>query len=405
MEENGGKFKLFLENTNVGIFSFNKNHEYKEINSKFCGLIGYDRLELINYKFPEPFWTSKFFQKAEKDFEIYKQTGLLSIETFFCRKNNTFFPVSLTGSVIPHSEHNNVEFIILIEDISEKKKNQRELKMSQDMLISLNNKLEQLVKKRTHQLQKVIQQKNDFIKQLDHDLKNPLTPLITLLPILLKKTSDNECREIIAAIERNAIYMRDLIINTIELAKLDSPNIPFIFEKINLKQEIDSIIQTNFPFSNEKNIKIFNEIPNDILIDVDKLRLNELITNLVGNSIKYGKDQGIVRIATMNECDHTIQMYIIDDGIGMNQEQLHQVFNEFYKVNQQHSTFKSSGLGMSICKRIIEKHGGTITCNSEGIGKGTTVTCKLPLKQVESIENDTVDLSIENNDAIKYEPT
>ena len=122
MEENGRKFKLFLENTNIGIFSFNQNSEYQEINSRFCGLIGYDRQELFEYKFPEPFWTSNFFQKVEQEIKTYRQTGLLSIESFFCRKNKTFFPVSLAGSVIPYYEDNNVEFVILIKDISEKKK-------------------------------------------------------------------------------------------------------------------------------------------------------------------------------------------------------------------------------------------------------------------------------------------
>jgi PAS domain S-box-containing protein len=378
--EGEGKFKSFVENSDIGIFSFNKEHGYKEVNSKFCGMIGYDRDELFEYRFPEPFWPEQFYSKTSEEIESYKKNGLLNITTFFCRKNNNYFPVRLCGSVIPEMDKNDCEYVIFLEDISNQKKAEREFKLSQEMLVALINKLESMVKKRTEELQLVMKQKNEFINQLSHDLKNPLTPMINLIPDLQKKESNDENKEIFSILLRNVNYMRDLIINTIELAKLDSLDISFSFEPVNLKQEIESIIHDNCMKKNEKNINVTYQSDKDIWLSVDKIRFNELISNIVENGIKYGRENGSVIISGEKSDDTSIQIKIVDDGIGMTTEQLQHVFKDFYKVNHQNSTYQSSGLGMSICKRIIEKHGGTIQCESPGLGKGTAVILNLPIK-------------------------
>ena len=247
-----GKFSKFIENANVGIFSFTEDHKYSDVNSKLCGLTGYDKEELNQYTFPEPFWPTRFYNAKKEDLDLFKQTGILDIETYFNKKNDTYFPVRLNGSIIPME--NRVEYVIFFEDITALKKSEREYQLSQEMLVALNNKLENLVKKRTDQLQQVMKQKNEFINQLGHDLKNPLNPMINLIPILKKKAENIECHEIIDVLMRNTRYMQDLIVNTIELAKLDSPNIQFNFEKVNVKEEIEAIVGSNFNMKNERNI-------------------------------------------------------------------------------------------------------------------------------------------------------
>jgi PAS domain S-box-containing protein len=344
-------------------------------------MIGYDRKELCEYSFPNPFWPEEFYKNAKEDIINYQQIGLLKIETYFCRKNNTHFPVSLSGSIIENKVTNELEYLFLIEDISEQRKEKDELKLSQEMLVTLNNKLEELVRKRTDQLKKVMKQKNEFIKQLGHDLKNPLTPLNGLLPIIIEKEKDPEIKESLQIFYNSAKYMHSLIINTIEFAKIDSPHITFSFEIVDLKQEIDTIIKNNFSFMKENNIGIINQINDDIKIEIDTIRFNELITNLISNSIKFSKDNGFVYINATKKENDFVMLDIIDNGIGMTDEQLQNVFMEFYTVKKPKSTLKSSGLGMSICKRIVERHGGSITCKSEGLGKGTIVNCLLPLRQ------------------------
>ena len=365
----------------MAVFSFNDNNKYKEINSRLCGLTGFEKEEIYSCKFPEPFWPNTFFSKFQNEINFFKSSGKLKIESFFMRKNQTYFPVKLYGGIIPEDDSNPKEYLIFSEDISDQKKSERELKLSQEILVSLNKNLEKLVDKKTRELKYVMKQKNEFINQLGHDLKNPLNPMINILPLLEQKENDPKTKEMIQLIDRNANYMYNLIIKMIKLAKLDSLEIKFDYEKINLKKEIQDILVNNIEVKNDKNIIIKNQIENDICIDADILHFQELIINIIDNAIKYGRENGIININCNRLDDNNIQVKITDNGIGMNDEQLQNIFNDFYKLDPSDPITKSSGLGMPICQRIVSKHKGKIWVESPGLGKGTSVIFTLPIKQ------------------------
>ena len=365
----------------MAVFSFNDDNKYKEINSRLCGLTGFEKEEIYSCKFPEPFWPNTFFSKFQNEINFFKSSGKLKIESFFMRKNQTYFPVKLYGGIIPEDGNNPKEYLIFSEDISDQKKSERELKLSQEILVSLNKNLEKLVDKKTRELKYVMKQKNEFINQLGHDLKNPLNPMINILPLLEQKENDPKTKEMIQLIDRNANYMYNLIIKMIKLAKLDSLEIKFDYEKINLKKEIQDILVNNIEVKNDKNIIIKNQIENDICIDADILHFQELIINIIDNAIKYGRENGIININCNRLDDNNIQIKITDNGIGMNDEQLQNIFNDFYKLDPSDPITKSSGLGMPICQRIVSKHKGKIWVESPGLGKGTSVIFTLPIKQ------------------------
>ena len=365
----------------MAVFSFNDDNKYKEINSRLCGLTGFEKEEIYSCKFPEPFWPNTFFSKFQNEINFFKSSGKLKIESFFMRKNQTYFPVKLYGGIIPEDGNNPKEYLIFSEDISDQKKSERELKLSQEILVSLNKNLEKLVDKKTRELKYVMKQKNEFINQLGHDLKNPLNPMINILPLLEQKENDPKTKEMIQLIDRNANYMYNLIIKMIKLAKLDSLEIKFDYEKINLKKEIEDILENNIEVKNDKNIIIKNQIENDICIDADILHFQELIINIIDNAIKYGRENGIININCNRLDDNNIQIKITDNGIGMNDKQLQNIFNDFYKLDPSDPITKSSGLGMPICQRIVSKHKGKIWVESPGLGKGTSVIFTLPIKQ------------------------
>ncbi|KYK23753.1 hypothetical protein AYK24_07075 [Thermoplasmatales archaeon SG8-52-4] len=375
----------------LAVFSFNDKNNYIKINSRLCGLTGFEKEEIFTYNFPEPFWPNTFFSKFENEISFFKMSGKLKIESFFMRKNQTYFPVKLYGGIIPADANNPKEYLIFSEDISNQKKADRELKLSQEILVSLNKNLEKLVDKKTRELKYVMKQKNEFINQLGHDLKNPLNPMINILPILEQGEKDIEKKEMLQLINRNASFMYNLIIKMIKLAKLDSLEIKFDYEQINLKKEIEGIIINNINTKNKKNIVITNQIENDICIDADLIHFQELIINIIDNAIKYGKENGLININCNRLDNNNIQIKITDNGIGMNDEQLQKIFNDFYKLDPSDPITKSSGLGMPICQRIVDKHNGKIWVESPGLGKGTTVIFTLPIKQESNKKEDIID--------------
>jgi len=166
--------------------------------------------------------------------------------------------------------------------------------------------------------------------------------------------------------------MRDLIIKTLQLARLRSSNINFEMEDLNLMEEVNNVLESQKLFLDENKILYENKIDESIFVMGDKLRIVELFKNLITNAIKYSYDSGgKIIFNAQNERDY-VKISISDIGKGMTKEQLNKIFDEFYKVDKSKNEMDSSGLGLSICKYIVEKHGGTIWADSLGEGLGST---------------------------------
>ena len=253
----------------------------------------------------------------------------------------------------------------------------QDLTVAREQLHILNKNLEERVRERTKDVEKLLKQKDEFINQLGHDLKNPLGPLINLIPLLEEQETDSTKKEWLTVLHRNADYMKNLVVKTLELAVLNSPNTKFSIEVMNLFKEVDQIIENKKILFDENKIRISNKIDHKLSIKADRLRLEELLTNIFENSVKYSQDDYRITIDAEQTNDF-VKISIADKGIGMTKEQIERIFDEFYKADSARHDIKNTGLGMSICKRIVEKHGGNIWVESPGPGKGTTVFFTLP---------------------------
>jgi len=245
----------------------------------------------------------------------------------------------------------------------------------------MNKTLEEEVEKRTATIQKILQQKDEFINQLGHDLKNPLGPFVNLIPILQKHEQDPKKIEMLDVLSRNVGYMTNLVKKTIALAQLNSPNVSFHFEPIDLSTEIQNILDTNMMMLKERHIEVHTLLSDSLEVSVDKLRFEEVMNNLINNAIKYSKkDGGSLTIVAVDDATN-VTVSFKDTGIGMEKDHLDRIFDEFYKADSSRHDFESSGLGMPIAKRIIEKHGGRIWAESDGLDMGSTFYITLPKQQ------------------------
>jgi len=113
---------------------------------------------------------------------------------------------------------------------------------------------------------------------------------------------------------------------------------------------------------------------------LDELQITEVLNNLLNNAVKYSHEHGHIKISTQQKHNEII-INIQDDGIGINNEYQQKIFDEYFKVDPARHDFDSSGLGLSICKRIIEKHGGNIWVESKGLEKGSVFSFSLPITQ------------------------
>jgi len=233
------------------------------------------------------------------------------------------------------------------------------------------------LQERTKEVERLLKQKEEFINQLGHDLKTPLTPIVNLLPIVREKVKDPEAQKLFDVISRNIHYIKSLVTKTLQFASLSSPSMKLNMEKINLSNEIDNVLERYRTILQKHNIKLENFVGKDIFVKADRLRLNELLDNIINNAIKYTPSGGKITVKA-RELNGEIEVSIHDTGIGMTKEQIKHIFEEFYRADESRHDVDSSGLGLSICKKIVEGHGGRIWAESPGLGGGSTFYFTLP---------------------------
>ncbi len=278
----------------------------------------------------------------------------------------------------------NLEKLVAVRTKELEEKTKRLQQINQDLTVAredlstLNKNLEGRVQERTKEVEKLLKQKDEFINQLGHDLKNPLGPLINLIPLLEETETDAAKKEMLTVLHRNADYMKNLVVKTLELAMLNSPNTRFSIEMLPLFEEVNQIISNKKILFDDSNVKIINNIDRSFSIKADRLRLEELLTNIFENSVKYCQEDCKITIDATQTNDF-ITISIKDNGIGMTKAEIDSIFDEFYKADSARHDIQNTGLGMSICKRIVEKHGGSIWVESPGPGKGTTVFFTFPV--------------------------
>jgi signal transduction histidine kinase len=236
----------------------------------------------------------------------------------------------------------------------------------------------------SNNLEKLLKQKDEFITQLGHDLKTPLGPLISLLPIIKKKTTDPKTKEMVNVSIHASNRINNLVKKTIKLAQLNSTKQILKPEEIYLSKLVEESIKRNDLLLNNSNLIVKNEIAPNLLIKVDPVLISELFDNLITNAIKYCQHGGIITIETSKKGNNLV-ISVNDEGIGLDKEQIKYIFDEFYKTDPSRHDLDSSGLGLAISKRIVELHGGTIGVKSQGLGKGCTFYFSLPFNS--SIHN------------------
>ncbi len=266
------------------------------------------------------------------------------------------------------------------EKIKQLEQNINEIKKK---LNELNKSLEQRIIDRTVEINKLIREKARFIDNLSHDLATPLTPIISLLPVVKENLSDENSLQIIDTCIRNAEYIKRVVHNARELAEISASDL--FLKKENLYEILDELLKKYNMVFNSNNIKVENLISQEIFIKTEKNRLIQVFDHITSNAVNSIQDGGTITFeskAVTKDSGTYYQISIKDTGIGLNREQTDRLFDEFYKTDESRHKLDSTGLGLTICKNIIEKHGGKIWADSHGEGTGTTIYFTIPTPEV-----------------------
>src|SRR5579883_267468 len=265
-----------------------------------------------------------------------------------------------------------------------------------DQLHEANIRLEERVRERTHELMTVNRRlasqwshlrrsnqfKNESLGTVAHDLRNPLGVILGRSELMKELMSAEpvaivNIRDQLGHIWASASQMTELVNDLISDAMMDAHNIAIRHEQVDLAAMLGDIVAANRALAEKKRQTINLVAPPHQLWACDPERLREAVDNLVSNAIKYSPVGGNIELA-MRLADGDLLISVADEGPGLSPDDVSRLFGRFQRLSARPTGGESStGLGLSIVKRIVELHGGGVSAQSPGPGRGTTFTIRL----------------------------
>jgi two-component system phosphate regulon sensor histidine kinase PhoR len=225
--------------------------------------------------------------------------------------------------------------------------------------------------------------RQEFLSNISHELRTPLTSILAFVETLedgaIKDEENNQ--RFLSVIRKNAQRMHRLIDDILELSTIESGKIRLEIKKLNLAALIEEVFTNLSGKAAERRIILTNEIPEDAFVFADAVRLEQMLTNLIDNAIKFNSDAGKVSVKH-TQIDTKDVISVSDTGEGISGEHLQRIFERFYRTDRARSReIGGTGLGLAIVKHLARLHEGEVSVAST-IGKGTTFSLELPVKSV-----------------------
>jgi two-component system phosphate regulon sensor histidine kinase PhoR len=228
--------------------------------------------------------------------------------------------------------------------------------------------------------------RQEFLSNVSHELRTPLTSILAFVETLENgaKEDPESCQRFLSIIRKNASRMHGLIDDILELTAIEGGNIQLRAAPVELHSLVDEVCASQATHAEARAITLANNVAPGAMVYADSRRLEQMLTNLIDNGIKFSRPNGTVTIS--HQTGARDRILVTDDGDGIPAQHLERLFERFYRVDRARSReLGGTGLGLAIVKHLALLHGGEITVQSE-LGKGSTFTIHLPKSPIISAD-------------------
>ncbi|HKQ08790.1 MAG TPA: ATP-binding protein [Blastocatellia bacterium] len=301
-----------------------------------------------------------------------KVVGLAN-HTLLIARDGREIPIEDSGAPIKDPTGQMIGVIIVFHDVSERRLAEKE----REQLL----RREQTARGEAEAANRL---KDEFLATVSHELRTPLNAILGWASLLSRRSLDDQTtRNAASVIERNAQGQARIIEDILDVSRIITGKLRIEPEAVELAPIIDAAIDTNSPAATAKAITIVTALDRDadiVLGDAD--RLQQIVWNLISNAIKFTPENGRIEVE-LKRVDAQVEIRVSDSGIGIDPRFLPYVFDRFRQADS--STTREHGglgLGLAIVRHLTELHGGTVTADSLGRGRGAVFTVRLPLADV-----------------------
>jgi signal transduction histidine kinase/CheY-like chemotaxis protein len=308
----------------------------------------------------------------------------------------TLWTTVLVGGVVIHNLKASVEMLAQSQATSRGHINAlRERRAELVAVVKILNETQERLKRKSAQLQQVYQVaeearrlKAQFAANVSHELRTPINLIVGFSEMIyLSPEAYNEAlppvyRADVRAIYRNARHLQELINDILDMSQLEAAHLVIVKEQSDLQTVIEEAVEITSSLVTTKGLEYHLDIPHPLPeIRLDRTRMRQVLINLVANAVRFTSTGSIT--ITAHQQFESVNIAVIDTGIGIPKESINKVFDEFYQV--QHSEAheaKGIGLGLALSRKLIQQHGGDLWVESKGVsGCGSTFTFSLPLDE------------------------
>ncbi|MEQ1603522.1 MAG: ATP-binding protein [Pyrinomonadaceae bacterium] len=231
----------------------------------------------------------------------------------------------------------------------------------------------------TTQIDRLEMVRQEFLSNISHELRTPLTSILAFVETLEDGGIDDQENNLhfLSVIRRNAERMHSLIADILELSLIESGNVAIAVREIKLHTAVQDVVNTLSAKAKEREIVVRNLVHEQVLIFADSVRLEQMLTNLIDNAVKFNRRGGSVTI-DFDQAEGRDVISVTDTGEGILPEHLQRIFERFYRADRARSReIGGTGLGLAIVKHLARLHGGEVAVTST-LGSGTTFRIELP---------------------------
>lgn len=250
-------------------------------------------------------------------------------------------------------------------------------------LVRLNRALQEAQEK----AEKSSNAKSEFLSQMSHELRTPLNAILgfgQLMESDPKEPLTEYQQESVSEILKAGKHLLELINEILDLSRIETGHPTLSFENVNLNYLTEELATLCQPMARKNNIELLNYVPlhDDLFVYADRVRLKQVLLNLVSNAIKYNKASGSVKIDATGNKETGIRISVSDTGIGIPEDRLDDLFQPFNRLGSEKTDIEGTGIGLTITKQLVELMNGSIEVDSRP-GEGSTFSVTLPWGQPE----------------------
>lgn len=378
------RFRLLVEGVrDYAIFMLDANGKVATWNVGAERIKGYTESEIIGQHF-SVFYPQDARESAwpEHELQVAAEKGSFVDTGWRVRKDGTTFWANVTITALRDATGRLLGYAKLTRDMTETKR-------TEAIELANQQREEMLDAERSARMaaQRATRLKDEFLATLSHELRTPLSAILGWTQLLLRGGSPkgpDEQKRAIEVIDRNARAQVQLIDDLLDLSRIMTGKLRLELHQISFSSVVEAAVDSAKPSADAKGIRLKAIMgANQDIISADGGRLQQVVWNLLTNAIKFTPKGGQVHVLLQRVNSH-LELSVSDTGIGIPPDYLPQVFDRFSQRDSSTTrAFGGLGLGLAICKQLVELHGGSIKAASQGEGKGATFSVQLPLSIVQ----------------------